>query len=516
MRKTFVLFISILFATCVQLFATTVTVKISSPTNGASSASPVHVSASATASPSRAITGWWVYVDSVGVYQAGRTPSISTDLPMSSGTHKITVHAWSKGVLGSAEVSTTVSSPSSPVSVTISPTSASVQTGQSKQFSSTVSGTSNTAVTWLVNGTTGGSSSLGTVSSAGLYTAPTVVPTTPVTVTAKSYYDPTSSANAPVSVFAPSTAQFSGLTSSLIMMKGAGVSWTTATPMTSQVQYGTTAAYGSSTSLDSTSATGHSMTLLGLSPNTVYHYRAKGQDASGSTYYSDDATFTTALWSADHETGDLSNWTISGPSGSGGMFNSGTATGVASPDYAHTGTYSLKATISGSSAVRMFRWNETYQNPTMYYSAWYYFPQRYQATAGWWNIMQWKSVTQANNCNLSLSDPFYVLDVHNRADGTMYLRLYNWQKGFYTEQTLKNINVGQWVHVQAYYKSAGDNTGHVTIWQDGVQIIDLANVQTKYTGGCYAWSVDNYSGGLSPNPATIYADDVSISLNPQQ
>jgi hypothetical protein len=164
----------------------------------------------------------------------------------------------------------------------------------------------------------------------------------------------------------------------------------------------------------------------------------------------------------------------------------------------------------------MFRWNETYQNPTMYYSAWYYFPQRYQATAGWWNIMQWKSVTQANNCNLSLSDPFYVLDVHNRADGTMYLRLYNWQKGFYTEQTLKNINVGQWVHVQAYYKSAGDNTGHVTIWQDGVQIIDLANVQTKYTGGCYAWSVDNYSGGLSPNPATIYADDVSISLNPQQ
>src|SRR5437763_11980879 len=43
------------------------------------------------------------------------------------------------------------------ISVTISPTASSLQPGQSQQFAATVSGTSNTAINWLVNGSIGGS-----------------------------------------------------------------------------------------------------------------------------------------------------------------------------------------------------------------------------------------------------------------------------------------------------------------------------------------------------------------------
>ena len=87
------------------------------------------------------------------------------------------------------------------VSVSISPTSASVQTGTTQQFTATVTGTTNTAVTWQVNGVTGGNSTVGTISTSGLYTAPSTVPNPAnVTVTAVSQADPTKSASATVTL----------------------------------------------------------------------------------------------------------------------------------------------------------------------------------------------------------------------------------------------------------------------------------------------------------------------------
>jgi hypothetical protein len=70
-------------------------------------------------------------------------------------------------------------------SVTVSPATANVQEGTQQQFAATVSNTSDNAVTWQVNGVTGGNTSVGTISATGLYTAPAVVPNpASVTVTA--------------------------------------------------------------------------------------------------------------------------------------------------------------------------------------------------------------------------------------------------------------------------------------------------------------------------------------------
>jgi uncharacterized protein YjdB len=88
-----------------------------------------------------------------------------------------------------------------PVTITISPTSARVRVGKTKQFAATVSGTTNTAVTWLVNGVAGGNSTVGTISASGLYRAPASVPNPAiVTVTARSVADTTKSASASVEV----------------------------------------------------------------------------------------------------------------------------------------------------------------------------------------------------------------------------------------------------------------------------------------------------------------------------
>jgi len=103
----------------------------------------------------------------------------------------------------SASATVSISSSASPVSVSVTPTSTSLQLGNAQQFSATVSGASNSSVNWLVNGTLGGASSVGTISAGGLYTAPSTMPTMAVVVTAQSAVQPSSSANATIQLTTP-------------------------------------------------------------------------------------------------------------------------------------------------------------------------------------------------------------------------------------------------------------------------------------------------------------------------
>jgi hypothetical protein len=92
------------------------------------------------------------------------------------------------------------------VTVVLAPTSASVTTGATQQFTATVSNTTNTAVAWTVNGIAQGNSTVGFISSTGLYTAPNSVPTpASVTVAAVSQADTTISGTAAVTITAPAT-----------------------------------------------------------------------------------------------------------------------------------------------------------------------------------------------------------------------------------------------------------------------------------------------------------------------
>ncbi|MGB2664250.1 MAG: hypothetical protein WAK48_09620 [Candidatus Acidiferrum sp.] len=89
------------------------------------------------------------------------------------------------------------SSPPPQVSVSVSPIAATVAAGGTQQFGASVTGTSNTAVTWSV----AGGVLNGAISATGLYTAPSVVPNpAQVTVTATSHADPSASGTAAVAI----------------------------------------------------------------------------------------------------------------------------------------------------------------------------------------------------------------------------------------------------------------------------------------------------------------------------
>lgn len=91
-----------------------------------------------------------------------------------------------------------------PVTVTVGPASVSVNAGRTQQFSASITGSTNTAVAWSVNGVAGGNAALGTISASGLYTAPAAVPTpATVSVQATSAANPSSVGTAAVTILAP-------------------------------------------------------------------------------------------------------------------------------------------------------------------------------------------------------------------------------------------------------------------------------------------------------------------------
>jgi hypothetical protein len=113
--------------------------------------------------------------------------------------------SFSLAACGSASSSDNTQPPPPPsISVAVSPSTANVRVGNSASFSATVSGTTNTAVSWSVNDTPGGSSLLGTIDSSGKYTAPATLPSPNIlTVKATSSADTSKSSTSSVTLMNP-------------------------------------------------------------------------------------------------------------------------------------------------------------------------------------------------------------------------------------------------------------------------------------------------------------------------
>jgi hypothetical protein len=137
---------------------------------------------------------------SSGKFPAGLTLNPSTGaisgVPSAAGSYSFTVRITDLPHDGSGSKVFSLTVAPAPtgggISVAVSPQTATVSSGASQSFLATVTGTSNTAVTW--------SATAGSISSTGVLTAPTVTAATSLTVTATSVADNTKKATATVSV----------------------------------------------------------------------------------------------------------------------------------------------------------------------------------------------------------------------------------------------------------------------------------------------------------------------------
>src|SRR5256885_62588 len=102
------------------------------------------------------------------------------------------------------------------------------------------------------------------------------------------------------------------------------ISWTTNVAATSVVDYGTSSSYSSSTQVDSSMVTSHSVGLTGLAAGTLYHFRVRSTDANNNTASSSDLTFSTSA------SADTTSPTVSLTAPANGVTVSGTVTVSAS------------------------------------------------------------------------------------------------------------------------------------------------------------------------------------------
>jgi hypothetical protein len=201
------------------------------------------------------LNGQIAFRDNTGnCYSETSQQTSSTSLPSTWRTGS----RWSTCVVsmfGSAATNTSVS-------VTVSPTTASLQVAQQKQFAAAIGGTTNTAVTWTASG--------GTVTSSGLYTAPSSAGT--YTVTATSAADSTKSASAVVTVSQP-------------VQVSVSISPTTATLSTGAQKQFTASVSGSTNTAVTWTASGGTVTVGGLyaAPSSAGTYTVTATSAADST-----------------------------------------------------------------------------------------------------------------------------------------------------------------------------------------------------------------------------------------
>jgi len=178
-------------------------------------------------------------------------------------------------------------------SVTLSPQYVALVPGQSFQFTATVTGGGQTE--WLVNGTAGGSSTVGTVNASGEYTAPASVQQSEnVTVTVALAGSPQQNyATAVVSIIVPGQVMCPQATGN---PQVALYSIYLPAPGQVSIQFGTTTAYGLTTwKVPTPSANGGGVQIYvaGMLGQTLYHMRAQVTLNDGATYNDSDHTCTT-------------------------------------------------------------------------------------------------------------------------------------------------------------------------------------------------------------------------------
>jgi Polysaccharide lyase len=213
------------------------------------------------------------------------------------------------------------------------------------------------------------------------------------------------------------------------------------------------------------------------------------------------------LWSARHETGDLSEWRQGGKGGSEDD-PPDTLLGI-STDVAHSGRYSVKLT---NGAVAMYQdanlWRQDDYPVDAYYSAWFYLPRAYQTTADW-SIVQFQVPPVDGGAIGQLLD----IDLRSLPDGDLILSVYDHRAAYLrtpTPDPAMPVPIGQWFQIETYYRNAPDDTGEVAIWLDGQLNYDLH--RPFGASSTVYWTVCSKTYGLSPAESVIYVDDAAVSL----
>ncbi len=253
---------------------------------------------------------WTTDLASSSLVNYGTTASYGTQSPLNSTpvtAHSVTITGLIPGTLYDFDVvsatSTTVSTTSGNFTFTTTAAAPVISL-----VTATAITTTSATITWTTDQATTSQVNYGTTTAYGSQSAllTALTPTHSVTLTGLTpgtlyNFDVVSANSTSLSTtsgnftFTTTTAApvISAVTATAISTTSATITWTTDQASSSQVNYGTTTAYGSQSTLNTTLTTAHSVTLTGLTPGTLYDFDVFSANSASLSSTSPNSTFAT-------------------------------------------------------------------------------------------------------------------------------------------------------------------------------------------------------------------------------
>jgi hypothetical protein len=213
------------------------------------------------------------------------------------------------------------------------------------------------------------------------------------------------------------------------------------------------------------------------------------------------------IWSARHESGNLSEWTERAQGGS--QMDTADATVGLSTDFAHTGRYSVRLGNVATGTYEAARlWRQSGFPTEAYYSAWFYLPSSYKTVSDW-TILQ----VRPGAADPTMVTLFLDVSLRSLSTGDLILSVYD-HRGDYlrapTPVPALFVPIGRWFQIEIFFRNVADDSGRFTLWLDGQQSYDL--VRPMFGSQPVYFTVCNTSEELSPAASAIYIDDAAVSL----
>jgi hypothetical protein len=208
------------------------------------------------------------------------------------------------------------------------------------------------------------------------------------------------------------------------------------------------------------------------------------------------------VWSANHETGDTSQWQAA-ESESGVILNASV-----SDEHARSGGYSLRIASTGPMANvgAGFDFNTLRE---AYFSAWFYLPSAFAGIEEW-NLMGFAS--RGEGCpGPGTTCPGVDVKLRSLPNGELLLYVFNDERDVLQPPLSAPpvyVPVARWFHVEARYRRAVDHAGRFTLWVDGTPEFGFEGWRTAEFDNLF-WNL-----GSPPEAASspeLYVDDAAIS-----
>ncbi len=209
---------------------------------------------------------------------------------------------------------------------------------------------------------------------------------------------------------------------------------------------------------------------------------------------------TTLLWSAAHESGDLSEWEREG-----GVYGE---TPSVTDALARSGDHALVFTIDTSDGLdRAARVYRAAVAEAAYYSAWFYLNEDH-VPGQWWSIFLFRGQEDPSDIDTAVN--LWDVDLVRGAEDQLVLSLYDHLTGIVHPAEEVAVPIAQWVQLEAYFRHEPNQASELAFYLDGALVLELDALDPAPTAALF-WSIGNGSNGLSPPLSTIYADDAAIS-----